>query len=175
MTNGKTYRLERITDLPATLEEAWAFFSDPANLAVLTPPEMDFQIKTKLRKGEFYTGMRIAYTVSPFGGIRLKWVSEIVAAEHCKQFTDIQVAGPYAYWEHKHVFEETPTGVRMRDIVDYRMPFGIFGRGVHRLFVRRRLKRIFDFREEKIRFLFSAGRVENRSEENAASNSITIR
>ena len=43
----------------------------------------------------------------------------------------------------------------MRDVVRYRIPFGPLGRLAHRLFVRRMLDRIFDYRAEATSKLLS--------------------
>ena len=40
----------------------------------------------------------------------------------------------------------------MTDRVRYSMPFGPIGRLAHRLFVRRDLRRIFDYRRERMRW-----------------------
>ncbi len=42
----------------------------------------------------------------------------------------------------------------MRDHVAYALPFGVLGRVVHRLLVRRQLETIFDFREQAIDRIF---------------------
>ena len=148
------YLLERVSTVPTTLDKAWAFFSDPRNLAFITPPEMDFQIRTKLEPGEFYEGMIIEYTVKPFGNIPVRWVSEICEIVDKERFVDAQRKGPYKKWVHRHEFSEGEGGVHMRDVVIYAMPYGILGRLMHWLIVRRQLERIFDFRSQKIRFLF---------------------
>ncbi len=47
-----------------------------------------------------------------------------------------------------------PDGTEIRDVVTYQLPFGLVGRLVHRLLVRRQLETIFDFRERAVRELF---------------------
>ncbi len=148
------YTLERTTVLPTTMDKAWNFFADPRNLNYITPEEMEFQIKTKLKPGEFYPGMLIEYVVRPFAGIPFRWVSEIRNVEEKKHFHDVQLVGPYAMWLHRHEFEPVTGGVEMRDIVEYQMPYGWFGRFLHKLFIRKKLEYIFDFRARKIQFLF---------------------
>ena len=44
----------------------------------------------------------------------------------------------------------------MRDQVDYRLPFGVFGRISHRLAVRRQLEQIFEFRRRATERIFGA-------------------
>jgi ligand-binding SRPBCC domain-containing protein len=40
--------------------------------------------------------------------------------------------------------------VAIEDVVEYRMPVGLLGRIAHALFVRRQLRRIFDYRARVI-------------------------
>jgi ligand-binding SRPBCC domain-containing protein len=42
----------------------------------------------------------------------------------------------------------------MVDIIDYKLPFGILGQLVHPIFVKNKLKQIFEFRENKLNQLF---------------------
>jgi hypothetical protein len=58
---------------------------------------------------------------------------------------------PYALWEHTHEFEPDGEGAcTMRDLVRYEVPYGPLGELAHRLFVRRDLERIFDFRRDAL-------------------------
>ena len=65
--------------------------------------------------------------------------------------------GPYRLWHHTHTFEDVPEGTGMRDIVRYQLPLGVLGSLVHALFVRRMLRRIFDFRRDALIDAIGAG------------------
>jgi ligand-binding SRPBCC domain-containing protein len=49
-------------------------------------------------------------------------------------------------WHHEHHFKEVEEGIEMTDIVSYELPFGILGRMMHPLLVRKKLDEIFDYR-----------------------------
>jgi ligand-binding SRPBCC domain-containing protein len=155
------YVLEREQFLPIPIEEAWAFFSTPRNLAVITPPDMGFRIREPFQDVETYAGQRITYTVRPLLGIPLTWVTLIEEVSAPQLFVDTQLKGPYKRWWHLHTFEAVPGGVRMRDRVEYELPMGPLGKLAHAIFVRRRLEHIFDFRRAKLEELFPAGRSAN--------------
>jgi ligand-binding SRPBCC domain-containing protein len=128
-----------------SLDEAWEFFSNPANLNNITPAYMRFRILNK--SGErMYPGQIITYTVRPLLGIPLFWMTEITHVKEKEYFVDEQRRGPYALWHHTHFFKNVPGGVEMTDIVHYRLPFGPLGRLLHWLFVRKQLNDIFDYR-----------------------------
>ncbi len=148
------YQLRQKQILPITLEKAWEFFSNPANLNAITPDDMEFVITSPVPKGEIYPGQIITYKVSPVLNIPLAWATEITHVRSPYYFTDSQLHGPYRFWHHEHHFMETPTGVEMTDILYYELPFGILGDLVHRLFVRQRIESIFEYRQRKLEKLF---------------------
>jgi len=146
-------RFEFIQFVPADLDVVWNFFSSPANLSKITPPEMGFLI-TSPQQPEMYPGMFITYKVSPAPGIKLNWVTEITQVDHRKFFIDEQRQGPYSIWHHEHHFKEVDGGVEMRDILFYKVPLGILGKFADLVFVRNKVKQIFDFRVKRIEELF---------------------
>lgn len=149
--------LEREQFLPIPLDEAWAFFSTPRNLARITPPDMGFQIRDPFDDRPAYAGQRISYTVKPFLGLPMTWVTLIEQVEAPYNFVDTQLKGPYKRWWHLHTLEPVEGGVLMRDRVEYELPLGPLGDLVHDLFVRKRLKHIFDYRYRTLEAMFRWG------------------
>lgn len=140
--------------LPISIEQAWDFFSNPNNLQRITPPEMNFRILSDLGDGRAYAGQIINYKVSPVAGISIRWTTEISQCVDRQYFVDEQRFGPYSFWHHKHFFREVEGVVMMEDIVDYAMPFGLLGRLVHALFIRKKLESIFAYREQVMKEIF---------------------
>ncbi len=101
-----------------------------------------------------YAGQLIEYRVSPLLGIPLYWMTEITHVVEGKYFIDEQRFGPYALWHHQHHFREVEGGVEMTDIVHYKIPLGILGALADRIFVRQKLKQIFDYRFQAVSQLF---------------------
>lgn len=148
------YQVKRKQIIPITLKEAWSFFSEPDNLKEITPPYLSFRILSRSDAGEMYPGMIITYRISPLLNISLNWATEITQVKDQKYFIDNQISGPYKIWHHEHHFKEVQGGVEMRDILYYQLPYGILGRIAHRIFVRKKVKEIFNFRYKKIKELF---------------------
>jgi ligand-binding SRPBCC domain-containing protein len=146
-------RFEYFQFVPASLDTVWGFFSSPANLSKITPSEMGFLITSPEQK-DFYAGMFITYKVSPAQGIKLDWVTEITQISDRKFFIDEQRRGPYSIWHHEHHFKEVEGGVKMHDILYYALPYGFIGKLANLIFVRTKVKQIFDFRENQIEELF---------------------
>lgn len=150
----KTFCYHTTQLLPASLEEAWQFFSSAGNLAYITPPELDFTVLTYLPEGEIYEGMIIDYRVRPLFGIPLHWQTEIVKVNRPFMFTDRQLSGPYRKWEHTHIFEPKDNGLLMKDEVVYQLPLGIIGTIAHAIVVRKKLEQIFAFRRKTLIKIF---------------------
>jgi ligand-binding SRPBCC domain-containing protein len=141
------YTIKTEQKLPISLEEAWVFFSSPKNLNEITPKDMGFVI-TNSPSPKMFAGQIITYKVSPLAGIKMDWMTEITQVADRQYFIDEQRFGPYALWHHQHHFEEIDGGVLMRDEVNYKLPFGLLGVLAHLVFVKNKLKQIFDYRHK---------------------------
>lgn len=138
---------------PMPLREVFAFFEDARNLGRITPPGLKFRILNP--EGiRMRAGAEIDYVIG-WMGLPMKWKTIIVSYEPPHRFVDEQARGPYKLWHHEHTFEETAAGVVIRDRVDYRLPFGIFGRIAHAVMVKRQLLGIFRYRQATIARIFN--------------------
>lgn len=145
--------------LKSDINTVWSFMSAPANLALITPSYMGFEIISDTEDlKKMYAGQIIAYYVSPLFGLKMHWVTEITHVVHHNYFVDEQRFGPYAFWHHKHFLKEVPGGIEMTDILHYKLPFGFIGRLVNRLFIKNKIKEIFDYRFTKLEKLFNDGK-----------------
>ncbi|MGI9548257.1 MAG: SRPBCC family protein [Flavobacteriaceae bacterium] len=149
----KLYQLYSSQALPISASEAWKFLSNPANLSVITPQHMGFKI---IRGGDepMYPGQIIHYKVSPYKGITTNWVTEITHVKEGEYFVDEQRFGPYSLWHHKHFIRPGASGVLMEDLIDYKLPLGVLGQMMHSLLVKKQLRQIFKYRENKLKELF---------------------
>ncbi|MBY0067508.1 SRPBCC family protein [Empedobacter falsenii] len=149
------YRLYREQQLYCDIDTAWQFFSSPMNLSEITPKDMAFTVLSEDQDQPIFEGMLIDYSVSPLLGIPLKWQTKIIQVEHQKSFTDFQQKGPYKYWKHFHEFIPNEKGILMKDTVEYELPFGVLGNIVHSLLVKKKLNKIFDYRQHVLKKLFN--------------------
>lgn len=63
--------------IPGSLEETWNFFSNPANLAHLTPGSLNLKFTNELLRSSIYPGQLITYRIRPFARIPVFWMTEI--------------------------------------------------------------------------------------------------
>jgi ligand-binding SRPBCC domain-containing protein len=152
-TLPKIHRLQREQIVSAGMDKVWAFFTTPTNLNIMTPPDMQFKILYGAET-PMYAGQLIEYQVTFIPGLKSNWLTEITHIQERAFFIDEQRFGPYRFWHHTHHFWEQSGGTRMKDTVTYAMPFGPLGEIVHALWVHRRLRAIFDYRQTKLREIF---------------------
>ncbi len=135
--------------LPKPPDEIFKFFANAQNLQAITPEWLNFRILTPepivMRPGAI-----IEYRLR-LRGIPLRWKTEITAWEPPLRFVDEQRQGPYRLWVHEHRFEPRDGGTLASDHVNYAPPGGWL---IDRLFVRRDVEKIFDFRRQKLIEMF---------------------
>ena len=142
-----TYILERQKIVPRARAETFAFFCDAFNLERITPPFLKFRIAMP-KPIHMQEGTLIDYELNLYG-LPFRWRTLIERWQPDEKFVDTQLNGPYTLWHHMHTFEQIgPDQTLMCDRVLYRIPFGIFGRLAHWLFIGRSLKVIFDYRAQ---------------------------
>ena len=139
--------------LSTDLKTAWAFFSNPENLAQITPPEMGF-IQTSDKAQKMYPGQIITYKIGIPGFLKTNWVTEITQVKENSFFIDEQRYGPFSMWHHEHFFIVKGNEIEITDKVSYKIPFGFLGYLAHSIFVKKQLQKIFKFRYEKLSVLF---------------------
>lgn len=146
------YQIYREQLIDTDLKAAWRFISNPENLSAITPDDMEFTIVSAVPP-KMYEGLIIEYRIGiPLLG-KQTWLSEIKHIKEGHSFVDEQRLGPYKLWYHHHEIAEHPKGVCFTDHVYYALPYGVLGSLAHNLYVRRQLRKIFDFRKEAMKRL----------------------
>jgi ligand-binding SRPBCC domain-containing protein len=136
-------RLEFTCDVRASLDEVWEFHETVECLLILTPPA--FRVELIGKHGPPKKGVRYPMKIQARGMV-FHWTAEYVHFDPPNGFTDRQATGPFRFWEHQHIFETKPGGVRICDVLVYEPPFGVFGRIADWLFIQRDLKNMFRYR-----------------------------
>jgi ligand-binding SRPBCC domain-containing protein len=146
------YIIRREQWIERPIDEVFAFFADAQNLEEITPPWIGFKILS-MSTDSIEEGTIIRYRLR-LHGIPVHWRTTICEWDPPYSFVDEQTRGPYKTWRHTHKFEAHGSRTKMIDEVQYSMHFGILGRIVHSVKVRKDVSRIFDYRRERIDGLF---------------------
>jgi ligand-binding SRPBCC domain-containing protein len=151
--------------LPYSVETAFAFFADPANLPRLMPawqhariddatfispppPPHPFPGSDTIKAGN---GTRLTITARalPFLLFRSPWIASIEDFRWLEGFCDVQLSGPFKYWRHCHTLQQDLDGTRLRDHVEYEPPLGPLGTIANVLFIRAALSATFRLRHKR--------------------------
>jgi ligand-binding SRPBCC domain-containing protein len=131
---------ERSVRVAAPLATVWEFHSTEKGLEALTPDWMRMRVESvRGPDGEpnpavLEAGSTLEASVRPFGvGPRQGWTSEIVERDHTggsAYFRDVMSDGPFAFWEHTHLFFADGEETIVTDSVSYELPLGRLGAAV---------------------------------------------
>ena len=135
---------EKRTRIAAPPGEVFAFHELPDALERLTPPFEEVRVIEKTPG--IKAGARVVMETK-IGPVPARWVAEHTAYDEGRMFKDRQIKGPFAKWEHTHLFEpDGEGGSWLIDRIDYELPLGALGRIFGGGFARRKLERLFEFR-----------------------------
>jgi len=142
----KTRQFVRRTRIAAPVEQVFEWHEAPGALARLTPP--DERVRMVRESGGIRDGGRVELAIGCWL-FSIRWISEHSAYIRNRQFRDIQVRGPFAKWEHTHLFEADGTrACYLEDRIEYALPFGFVGRWLAGRIIERRLDRLFQHRHQ---------------------------
>jgi len=160
--------------LPYPLEPLFTFFANPHNLPRLSPPAQQLRIEEAIfavpppreqpARG-IIAGPESRITISfrpiPNLFVRIPWELEIIDFEWFHFFTDKQIRGPFASWQHTHTFTtETRTtpegpekeGTLLTDDIAYALPAAPISNPLQPT-VHRKLQALFQFRHHQLEAL----------------------
>ena len=112
----------------APIDEAFAFFDDPANLSRLMPPPVAIHVaRVEPRPIRPGSEVEFHYGLGPF---RRSWTIRVLERVPTERIVDETLAGPVRRFRHAHLFAPGPRGgTWVEDRVDYHVgPAGPLGR-----------------------------------------------
>ena len=136
-----TYKSE--LEVPVPVDQLFSWHENPGAFERLTPP---FEpVKVKKRKGGIDGGE--VHLQMNLGPIPLPWVARHHDYIKNEQFLDEQVSGPFASWNHAHLFEKIDAkSSKLIDKIDYKLPFGTVGKTFGGAFAEQKIKQMFAYR-----------------------------
>ncbi len=144
----------RESTLPHSPEKVFSWHSRSGALERLVPPWSRARVVE--RRGGIENGSRVTLEL-PLGPARFRWIAEHRDYLANRQFTDVQVEGPFSRWEHVH--QMAPDGTdscRLTDTIHYRLPAGMVGDALAGMQVRNELARTFAYRHRVTRLDLAA-------------------
>ncbi len=134
---------ERSTLIECSQEDLYAFHLDVGNLVKITPKGMSVKLLNEDFVPREGAVLRLK-SVKNF--IPMNWEVKIETMDEPRLLIDIATRSPFAFWKHSHIFTQvSQTQCELKDIVEFVLPFGAFGR-LFEGFVKREFDAMFAFR-----------------------------
>jgi uncharacterized protein len=137
---------EFASELPCTKELAFQYHERFGALERLIPPWEPIRIARSDRS--IHSGAEVLLRMQ-LGLFSQSWLARHEIYDPPHQFSDRQLLGPFASWNHVHRFEDNPhseSHCRLIDRIEYQLPFGKLGQWLGQGFVERKLDRTFNYR-----------------------------
>lgn len=77
--------------------------------------------------------------------------TKITAMKKKEMFTDEQIEGDFKQLKHEHYFKPCENGTIMIDLIEYEAPYGVIGKFVNTVYLRRYMKRLIEQRNKCIK------------------------
>ncbi len=130
--------------MPVGAAALFAWHERPGAFERLTPAFQPARVLA--RSGGITDGSRVTLAV-PVGPATTTWELEHVGYVPGREFRDVQRAGPFAAWEHRHRMEAQPDGSSvLEDTIRYRLPLPPLGSLVADAYTREALERLLRWR-----------------------------
>uniref|UniRef100_A0A7C4LNA3 TIGR01777 family protein n=1 Tax=Schlesneria paludicola TaxID=360056 RepID=A0A7C4LNA3_9PLAN len=142
MTRRRVF--QRRSRLACSAETAFRWHERPGALQRLMPPWEQAEVVSAT--GNLRPGSRVVLRMR-VGPVRCTWVAEHRDYVAGREFRDVQVAGPFAVFDHIHRI--TPAGKDacwLDDCIEYAIPGGWLGNALAGRYVERQLSRMFTYR-----------------------------
>jgi uncharacterized protein (TIGR01777 family) len=140
------HEFERTLQLPIDRDELFDWHARPGAFERLSPSWERIEIQDRgggIRDGGFL------HMIMHRGPLQLAWHARHHGYVHGHKFEDTSERGPFARWHHVHSFEDTPAGARLRDHIEYALPFEPISWWLAGRYAHRELERMFRQRYER--------------------------
>lgn len=132
--------------IPTSALDLLAWHSRPGAFDRLLPPWERVEIRQPARSLANGDQAELVMRIGPF---RQRWIAEHHALADGVGFRDVQIAGPFARWEHTHRMtpaEPSNSTSWLEDRIHYDLPFGTIGRVLLGRIIRRSIEKTFAYR-----------------------------
>jgi uncharacterized protein (TIGR01777 family) len=136
--------------MPASADAAFAWHERPGAFERLNPPWSPARVVAA--RGGIAPGGELVIRVPLAGPMGVTWVAQHRDWRPGREFRDVQARGPFAHFDHRHIFEPVSADTSvMHDRIDWRAPGGAAGGRLLTGTIARDLARVFAYRHRTLR------------------------
>lgn len=143
--------------LPCSQEGIFDFLRRPANIARISQPDMG--LKFTLAPEVIEAGSRLEFQIVSFNQVH-KVVHVIETLTPHSLIHEKLIQGPMPSWIHQHRFEPHADGVRLVDVIEFKLPGGLLGMFLSEDKILDQLEDGFFHRGQQLRRLVDAGEIQ---------------
>lgn len=143
--------IEQTTLINCTVEELFDFHLDTNNIKLITPKHTKVELIDD--EGKTYEGKIIKLkTTRSF--IPIYWIVKIEKLQYPNLIVDVATKSPFAFWEHSHIFIQKGNMSELKDLIKFKLPFGILGKIIEPL-IKKDIKNMFEYRHLQTKNYFN--------------------
>ncbi len=140
---------EYCSSFPFSSKKVFDWHKNASAFQRLSPPWEEIRIVERSHSLE--AGARTVVDVKIWP-IWNRWIAEHTDYTEGESFTDTQITGPFAFWQHEHrVLPLTQTSSTLTDHIEYKLPMGILGKIFGSAMIKQKLDKMFRYRHEIMR------------------------
>ena len=146
----RLHSFTRSSSLSVSCEEAFQWHRRSGAFERMLPPWMTSQIISK--EGTIYDGDSVTIKTN-LGVIPFVFKAQHQNYIENKQFEDIQIQGPFAFFKHLHKFEKIDDKKsKITDHIEYSLPIGMLSRFLGNKFIDEKLNKMFTYRHRTLKY-----------------------
>jgi len=128
-----------------TLEELFDFHLDTNNIKLITPSHTKVEL-IEYKEATFEG--KIIKLKTTRAWVPIDWIVKIEKYEYPNLMVDVALKSPFAFWEHQHIFTKKGSMCELKDVIKYKLPFGIVGKLIAP-FIKKDIANMFDYRHKQ--------------------------
>jgi ligand-binding SRPBCC domain-containing protein len=128
-----------------TLEELFDFHLDTNNIKLITPSHTKVEL-IDYEEATFEGKIIKLKTTRAF--VPIDWIVKIEKYEYPNLMVDVALKSPFVFWEHQHIFTKKGSMCELKDVIKYKLPFGIVGKLIAP-FIKKDIANMFAYRHKQ--------------------------
>ena len=138
-------RIVHTSLINCSLEEMFDFHLDSNNITKITP--QNIKVELLGQDTQTHEGKIVKIKITKFF-IPIYWEVKIEKLQKPDALVDIAIKSPFKFWKHQHLFSKQGDLCELKDIIEFELPFGVFGK-IFEPLIELDIQSMFEYRHQK--------------------------